>query len=48
MKTRNPHYREQVRAIFDKAPFIADLGLVLFDLGPGWCESVATVTLATV
>ena len=43
MKTRNPHYREQVRAIFDKAPFIADLGLVLSDLGPGWCETVLSV-----
>ncbi|MDD5171219.1 MAG: PaaI family thioesterase [Syntrophales bacterium] len=43
MKTRNPHYRDQVRAIFDKAPFITDLGLVLSDLGPGWCESVLTV-----
>ncbi len=25
------------------APFIADLGLVLSDLGPGWCESVLSV-----
>lgn len=43
MKTRNPHYREHVRAIFDMAPFVTDLGLVLSDLGPGWCESVLTV-----
>ena len=43
MKTQNPHYREQVRAIFDKAPFIADLGIILSDLGPGWCESVLAV-----
>jgi len=35
MKTQNPHYREQVRAIFDKAPFIVDMGLVLSGLGPG-------------
>jgi hypothetical protein len=26
MKTQNTHYLEQVRAIFDKAPFIADPG----------------------
>ena len=43
MKTQNPHYRDQVRAIFDMAPFITDLGLVLSDLGPGWCESVLVV-----
>jgi hypothetical protein len=35
MKTQNPQYRDQVRSIFDMAPFIADLGLVLSDLGPG-------------
>jgi hypothetical protein len=33
MKARNPHYRDQVRAIFDEAPFIADLGLVLSGKG---------------
>ncbi|MBW6502796.1 PaaI family thioesterase [bacterium] len=44
MKTRNPHYREHVRGIFDMAPFVGDLGLVLSDLGPGWCESVLAVT----
>ena len=44
MKTQNPHYRDQVRAIFSQAPFIEDLGLVLSDLGPGWCET--TLTLA--
>jgi len=43
MKTQNPHYREQVRAIFNMAPFIADPGLVHSDLGPGWCESVLEV-----
>ena len=43
MKTQNLHFREHVRAIFDKAPFIADLGLVLVDLGPGWCETVLQV-----
>lgn len=43
METRNPHYREQVRGIFDMAPFVVDLGLVLTDLGPGWCDSVLEV-----
>ncbi len=39
MKPQNPQYREHARAIFEKAPFAADLGLVLSDLGPGWCET---------
>jgi len=43
MKVQNPHYREQVRSIFDNAPFIDELGLVLSDLGPGWCESTIEV-----
>ena len=36
-------YREHVRAIFERAPFIGDLGVVLSDLGPGWCESVLRI-----
>jgi uncharacterized protein (TIGR00369 family) len=43
MKPQNPQYREHARAIFEKAPFAADLGIVLSDLGPGWCETVLTV-----
>jgi len=43
MKVRNLHYREKVRSVFDKAPFIEELGLVLSDLGPGWCESIIEV-----
>jgi len=43
MKTQNPNYREQVRWIFEAAPFVGDLGLELSDLGPGWCESVLPV-----
>ncbi len=43
MKTQNPDFREHARAIFRDAPFIADLGLVLSDLGPGWCETVLPV-----
>lgn len=35
--------REHVRAIFDRAPFIGDLGVTLSDMGPGWCESVLAV-----
>ncbi len=36
-------YREHVRAIFERAPFIGDLGVALSDLGPGWCESVLRI-----
>ena len=43
MKTHNPKYREHVRAIFDRAPFIGDLGLVLSGVGPGWCETFLEV-----
>jgi len=43
MKTENPNFRENVRWIFESAPFIGDLGLTLADLGPGWCESVLEV-----
>lgn len=43
MKTQNPDFREAARAIFHTAPFITDLGLVLSDFGPGWCESVLPV-----
>jgi uncharacterized protein (TIGR00369 family) len=43
MKTQNPSFREHARALFDKAPFAADLGIVLEDLGPGWCRTTLLV-----
>lgn len=43
MKALAPDVREHVRAIFERAAFIADLGLVLSDMGPGWCESALAV-----
>jgi uncharacterized protein (TIGR00369 family) len=43
MKTRNPAFREHARALFDDAPFAADLGIVLEDLGPGWCRTTLPV-----
>jgi uncharacterized protein (TIGR00369 family) len=39
MKTQNPAFREHARALFDNAPFAADLGIVLEDIGPGWCRT---------
>jgi len=44
MKTQNPNFRENVRWIFEAAPFVGDLGLALADLGPGRCESVLAVS----
>ncbi|HSL92355.1 MAG TPA: PaaI family thioesterase [Candidatus Limnocylindrales bacterium] len=40
---QNPNFRENVRRIFEAAPFLDSLGLTLFDLGPGWCESALAV-----
>jgi uncharacterized protein (TIGR00369 family) len=44
MKPRRPDYAAYVRAIFDRAPFVRDLGIELRDLGPGWCETALTIT----
>jgi uncharacterized protein (TIGR00369 family) len=43
MNPRRPDYAAYVRSIFDRAPFIRDLGIELVDLGPGWCETALTV-----
>lgn len=39
MKPRNPRYREHATAIIRKSRFAMDIGMVLDDLGPGWCET---------
>lgn len=44
MKPRRTDFAAYVRAIFDGAPFIRDLGVELVDLGPGWCETALTIT----
>ncbi|MGE5247661.1 MAG: PaaI family thioesterase [Verrucomicrobiota bacterium] len=43
LKTQNPAYREHARALFDNAPFAADLGIVLEEMGPGWCRTALAV-----
>lgn len=43
MKTRNPDFSEKTRSIFSRAAFAGDLGILLTDMGPGWCESVLAV-----
>ena len=39
MEPQNPRYREHATAIIRKSEFARDIGLVLDDLGPGWCET---------
>jgi len=39
MKPVNPEYREHATGIIQRSPFVRDIGLVLDDLGPGWCET---------
>ncbi len=44
MKPQTGDYSRRVREIFQQASFISDLGIRLADLGPGWCESVLSVS----
>ena len=39
----NPDYREAVRRGFDRAAFVSDVGIVLLDCGPGWCETTLRI-----
>ena len=39
MKPVNPEYRKHATEIIQRSPFVHDIGLVLDDLGPGWCET---------
>jgi len=43
MKPRRPDYADYVRGVFDRAPFIRDLGVELVDLGPGFCETALDI-----
>jgi uncharacterized protein (TIGR00369 family) len=36
---RNPHFRRSIEQGFAAAAFVNDVGIVLVDCGPGWCES---------
>ena len=35
--------RERIGRIFTLAPFVGDLGIVLVDAGPGWCETTLAI-----
>ena len=43
MEPRNPDYREQATRLFGKAAHVGEMGIVLNDLGPGWCETQLVV-----
>ncbi len=43
MQSPNPHYREAVEQGFREAAFLTDLGIILADCGPGWCESILRI-----
>lgn len=40
METRNSAYMDEIRRLFDAAPFIRDLGLELVAISPGRCETM--------
>jgi uncharacterized protein (TIGR00369 family) len=39
MQVRNPQYKSVITQLFGKAAFVAEIGIQLVDLGPGWCET---------
>ena len=43
MQPRNPDYQATVRSIMDRAALVADLGIVLTAVGPGWCETEVAI-----
>ena len=44
METRNLAYMDEIRRLFDTAPFIRDLGLELVTISPGRCETLLPLT----
>ncbi|WP_432473138.1 PaaI family thioesterase [Amphritea sp. HPY] len=38
-RVRNPEYAAEVRRVFDKAPFVRELGIALLDFEPGHCNT---------
>jgi len=40
---QNPNNRQAVQQIFERAPFIKEIGYRLVDLGEGWCETALDV-----
>lgn len=44
MNPQNPDYLSLAQQVFAKAAFVADVGIQLGGLGPGWCESTLDIT----
>lgn len=43
MDIRDPEYQKRVEGIFQKAPFLENLGIKFQGCGPGWCEAGLTI-----
>lgn len=43
MQPKNPAYQQVVRAVFERAAFIADMGIELVAVGPGTCEAALLI-----
>jgi uncharacterized protein (TIGR00369 family) len=43
MQPRNPDYEATERRSMDRAAFVADVGIVLKGMGPGWCETEVAI-----
>ena len=43
MKIQDPDYQKRVERIFEKAPFLKNLGMKFAGCGPGWCESTLEI-----
>ena len=43
MQTQNPNFRRKVQEIFDRAAFIAEVGLKVSEIGAGWCETTLEI-----
>jgi uncharacterized protein (TIGR00369 family) len=43
METRNPNFRRKVEEIFERAPFVEDVGIRLGGVGVGWCETTLDI-----
>lgn len=39
MEIRDSDYQKRTEALFQKAPFLKNLGIQLIACGPGWCEA---------
>jgi uncharacterized protein (TIGR00369 family) len=43
LESANPNYRSAVKQGFERAAFVSNVGIVLLDCGPGWCETTLRI-----